>query len=186
METLSIKTARRTGQLWKRFGPVALIALGALLFLASVGYWAYSAALANPGPVAVPDSVAGMRLTQKTVGPEAVVEVTRLHGKAFPLISGAMATYGGEGAVTLWVSGAPASLIAGEMVRAMTEKIAEGRSPFTPTGTHDMDGRAVYELVGMGQRHFYFQAGRLVVWLAAPAGEALAEKALGEMLQFYP
>ena len=157
-----------------------------LAFLASLGYWTYGAAVANPAPVAVPDAVAGMPLAQKTVGPEAVAEVTRLHGKAFPLISGAMATYGGEGAVTLWVSGAPVSFIANEMVHAMTDKILKGRSPFTPTGTHDMDGRTVYELAGMGQRHYYFQAGRLVVWLAAPAGEALAEKALGEMLQFYP
>ncbi len=164
---------------------MAVIALGALLFLVSVGYWAYGVVLANPRPVAVPDSVAGMSLTQKTVGPEAVAEVTRLHGKEFPLTSGAMATYGGDGAVTLWVSGVPASPIAGEMVRAMTEKIAEGRSPFTPTGTHDMDGRTVYELVGMGQRHFYFQSGSLVIWLAAPAGEGLAETALAEALKFY-
>ena len=58
MGTLSIKTARRTGQLGKQFGPVALTALGALLFLASVGYGTYRAVLTNPGPVAVPDSVA--------------------------------------------------------------------------------------------------------------------------------
>lgn len=170
---------------------MAVIALGALLFLASVGYWAYADALANPGPVAVPGSVAGMPLTQKTVGPEAVAEVTRLHGKEFPLTSGAMAMYG-DGAVTLWVSGAPARLIANEMVRAMTDKIADasagsaqgGRAPFTPTGTRDMDGRTVYELTGMGQRHFYFQSGRLVVWLATD--ETLAGQALVEVAQFYP
>jgi hypothetical protein len=165
---------------------VALTALGALLFLASVGYWTYGAVLANPGPVAVPDSVAGMPLAQKAVGPEAVAEVARLHGKEFPLTSGAMATYGGDGAVTLWVSGAPVSFIANEMVHAMTDKILKGRSPFTPTGTHDVDGRTVYELVGMGQQHFYFQSGSLVVWLTAPMDEALAEKALEDVLQFYP
>ena len=165
---------------------MALTALGALLFLASVGYWTYGAVLANPGPVAVPDSVAGMPLTQKAAGPEAVAEVARLHGKEFPLTSGAMATYGGDGAVTLWVSGVPVNLVANEMVHAMTDKILKGRSPFTPVGTHDMNGRTVYELVGMGQQHFYFQAGSLVVWLTTPMDEALAELALREVLAFYP
>ncbi|HLB47871.1 MAG TPA: hypothetical protein VJL59_12760 [Anaerolineales bacterium] len=168
----------------KRFGPGALIAVGVLVLLAAIGYGAYAEALANPGAAAVPDAVAGARLAQKTVGPEAVAEVTRLHGKEFPLTSGAMATYG-SGTATLWVTGVPASPMAAEMVRAMTNKIAEGRSPFTPTkNTREINGRAVYELSGMGQRHFYFQSGSLVIWLAAD--EAIAEKALMETLTFYP
>jgi hypothetical protein len=167
----------------KRFGPGALIAVGGLVLLAAIGYGAYAEALANPGAAAVPDVVAGARLVQKTVGPEAVAEVTRLHGKEFPLTSGAMATYG-NGTATLWVTGVPASPMAAEMVRAMTNKIAEGRSPFRPMGTREIHVRAVYELGGMGQRHFYFQSGSLVIWLAAD--EAIAEKALMETLTFYP
>ena len=167
----------------RRFGPPALIAAGGLIFLIAIAYWTYAEALANPIAVAVPDVVAGARLTQKTTGPEAVAEVTRLHGKAFPLTSGAMALYG-DGAVTLWVSGASASPIAAEMVRTMTEKIAENRSPFTPRGMRQVNGRAVYELVGLGQRHFYFQSGALVVWLTADEG--VAEKALEEVMAYYP
>lgn len=167
----------------KRFGPGALIAVGVLVLLAAIGYGAYAEALANPGAAAVPDAVAGARLVQKIVGPEAVAEVTRLHGKEFPLTSGAMATYR-NGTATLWVTSVPASPMAAEMVRAMTDRIAEGRSPFRPTGTHEIDGRSVYELIGMGQRHFYFQSGSLVIWLAAD--EAIAEKALMETLTFYP
>src|SRR3990172_1237406 len=44
--TLSIKTAPKERRSRRRFGPVALTALGALLFLASVGYWTYGAVLA--------------------------------------------------------------------------------------------------------------------------------------------
>ncbi len=167
----------------KRSGPLALMGVGAILLLAVITYWLYAEILANPGAAAVPDSLAGLRLTQKTVGPEAVAEITRLHNKAFPLTSGAMAMYG-DGSVMLWVSGAPATSMAAEMVRAMTDKIAEGRSPFTPLGARQVNGRAVYELVGLGQRHYYFQAGALVVWLAA--SEEVAEKALGETLAHYP
>ncbi len=172
----------------KHSGPVALVVAGALLLLGSVGYWTYTQALANPGAAAVPDSIAGAPLSQKTVGVEAVAEVTRLHGKEFPLTSGAMAMYG-QGAATLWVSGTAASPLAAEMVRAMTDKIADAsagsaRSPFTPTGTRRLNGRNVYELDGLGQRHFYFQSGSLVIWLAVD--ESLAEDALGEVSQFYP
>ena len=167
----------------RRLGPILLIALGALLAVGAVGWLTFSQLLANPGAVTVPDSVAGVPLARNTVGVEAVAEVTRLHGKEFPLTSGAMAIYG-NGAVTLWVSGAPADLMAAEMVRAMTDKIAEGRSPFTPMDVRQINGRAIYELAGMGQQHFYFQSGSLVIWLAAD--EAIAEKALEEAAAFYP
>lgn len=167
----------------KRSGSVALVIAGALLLLGSASYLLYARTLANPGAAAVPDSIAGAPLSQKTVGLEAVAEVTRLHGKEFPLTSGAMAMYG-EDAATLWVSGTAASPLAAEMVRAMTDKITQGRSPFTPTGTRRLNGRDVYELDGLGQRHFYFQSGNLVIWLTAD--DSIAEDALGEVAQFYP
>ncbi len=172
----------------RRLGPILLAAFGAILIAGAAGWLAFSTWLANPGEVAVPQAMAGLPLTQKSVGPEAVAEVTQLHGKEFPLISGAMAMYG-EGAAVLWVSGAPASPMAAEMVRAMTDKIADAstgsaRSPFTPLGARQMNGRTVYELSGMGQRHFYFQSSNLVIWLAAD--DSIAENALDEALQFYP
>nr|MBI2903954.1 hypothetical protein [Chloroflexota bacterium] len=172
----------------RRLGPIVLAAIGAILIVGAAGWLAFSTWLANPGAVAVPQAMAGLPLTQKSAGPEAVAEVSRLHSKEFPLISGAMAT-NGEGVVVLWVSGAPAGPMAAEMVRAMTDKIADAsagsaRSPFTPLGERQMNGRAVYELSGMGQRHFYFQSGNLVIWLAAD--ETIAENALDEALQFYP
>ena len=66
---------------------------------------------------------------------------------------------------------------------AMRERIALGRSPFTPIGERSIAGRTVYELTGMGQQHFYFQSGRLVIWLAVdpPA----AEPVLQAVLDFY-
>ena len=118
----------------KRLGPWLLMGAGLLVLAASFGYWAYDQARANPASLNVPAELVGAPLTQKLLGPEAVSEVARLHGKDFPLTSGALAVYG-PGAVTLWVTGVPASPMAGDMVQAMTDKIAEGRSPFRPTGT---------------------------------------------------
>ena len=166
----------------RRSLPSGLIGLGVLLLAGSAAYWVSTTALANPSAVDVPRELAGRPLTSQESGTAAVADITRLHGKDFPLTSGAMAVYGG-GAVTLRVSGAPAAPIAAEMVRVMRDKIAEGRSPFQPLETRELVDRTIHVLEGMGQRHFYFQAGVLVVWLAAD--EALAEQALMDTLLFY-
>ena len=166
----------------RRFLPLGLMALGGLLLVGSLVYWRYAEAVANPDEVALPQSLAGKALSSQVTGVGAVDEIARLHGKAFPLVSGAEATYGG-GAITVWVSGAPAAPMAAEMVRVMTDKIAEGRSPFTPEGSRTVGTAEVYVLSGMGQQHFYFQVGALVVWLAAD--QRVAETALQETLTFY-
>ena len=69
------------------------------------------------------------------------------------------------------------------MLNQMQESIAEGNSPFTPIGMSAIDGRAVYELAGMGQTHYYFQSGARVVWIAA--APEVAGTALQEALAFY-
>jgi len=59
----------------------------------------------------------------------------------------------------LWVTGVPLQPIAKQMVAAMEDAIETGESPFTPVGILDVNGRQVYELTGMGQRHYYFRSG---------------------------
>jgi hypothetical protein len=44
--------------------------------------------------------------------------------------------------------------------------------------------RSIYVLDGMGQRHFYYQSDRLVIWLAADP--EMAEQALDQVLEVYP
>jgi hypothetical protein len=70
------------------------------------------------------------------------------------------------------------------MLIAMKDKIAEGNSPFTPAGERPDGGRVIYELEGMGQKHFYFQSGDLLIWLAAD--QEIAEQAISQVLEFYP
>jgi hypothetical protein len=47
-----------------------------------------------------------------------------------------------------------------------------------------VDQRMVYELDGMGQRHFYFRSDQLIIWLAVDV--RLAEDALRQVLILYP
>src|SRR3990172_85166 len=57
-------------------------------------------------------------------------------------------------------------------------------SPFSPVGERQDGTRIVYELDGMGQKHFYFQSGKMIVWLAV--NPERAEEALTQVLKFYP
>jgi hypothetical protein len=163
--------------------PKLIIIVGALLVLAGAGYWTYAEVLPGIKPISVPEAVAGVPVTQKISGADAITEVTLVHGKEFPMTSGVIAIYG-DSAATVWVSSSAQNVIAAQMMQAMTKKIAENRSPFTSTRTRQLKGRRVYELSGMGQQHFYFQSGKLVVWLTVD--KAIAEKALGELTAFYP
>ncbi len=173
----------------KRITTLALMSAGLLLITASALYWQYSRAIANPGESPLPEAIGGLLFFSANYGPEAVSEVTRLHDKAFPLSSGAAGHYSsGSQSAMLWVSGTLVRPLAARMVRemeaAIAEADAEGRSPFKPIDDRRVGSRTLYELTGMGQRHFYFQSGSLVVWLAAD--EAVADRALAEVLAFYP
>ncbi len=169
----------------KRIGPAALMTFGVALIVASLAYWQFTQAIARPDAAALPDSIAGLSQTETSYGPEAVDVVAQLHGQEFPLSSGAYGMYGRRGnMVMLWVAGAPAKAMAARMVGEMEQAIAAGESPFTPTGMREVNGRTLYELTGMSQRHYYFQSDSLVVWLAVD--EPIAETALAETLNFYP
>jgi len=168
----------------KRFTALSLILLGIVLASSGVGYALISQAVDNPGTAPLPGQIAGLALAGRSTGWRAVDELTRLHGKGFPLSSGAAGMYGDQHQVKLWVAGAPIRPLASRMLIAMKDKIAEGNSPFTPTGERPDGGRVIYELGGMGQKHFYFQSGDLLIWLAAD--QEIAEQAVSQVLEFYP
>jgi len=167
-----------------RILPTLLVGLGGL-FLVVAGWLIWqSGARALSERVRLPASLAGLALTSQQFGSEAVAAVTRMHGQEFALVNGAVGMYGPQQNVVLWVSETSSRRAAGGLVDAMRVKIAEGNSPFTPLEARQDGDRLVYDLDGLGLKHFYFQSGRLVVWLAVDA--QLADQALQECLEFYP
>lgn len=167
----------------KRYLPFVLIALGALLVLTGAGSAYLNQLVQNPQPAPLPVRLAGLSLIAKNEGAIALREVSELHGQDFLLTSGAVGRYGTNHEATLWVSGAPHPLIAARMIASMHEKIGQGNSPFVPLGTRQHNQHTIHELEGMGQKHFYFQSGNLIVWLAVDP--ELAEQVLQETLAFY-
>ncbi len=165
----------------RRRTALVLIGLGALVLMGSI---AYLLAGAQTEALPLPQTLAELALTNATYGPEAVTEINRLHGKEFPLTAGATGTYtDGKANATLWVSKFASRTVAQQIVDAMRDKIAEGRSPFEPVGTRRVEARAVYELDGLGQKHFYFQSNDLVIWLAVDP--AIAGRAVSQTLEVY-
>ena len=168
----------------KRLLAGGMIAVGVILIISALFFGSAKEFIANSNTANLPDSLADIPLTTVIYGPEAVQEITRLHGKEFPLISGAMGVYGSSNQATLWVAGFDNISTAAQILRAMQEKIASANTPFTPTGEEQTGGRTVYLLDGMGQKHIYFQSSSLVVWLAADP--KISEQAIEQILMFFP
>ena len=167
----------------KRVFPAILMIVGVLITLGALGtlYWnnldRFSTSLN------LPNQLAGVQLTNTRSGDEAIAEFADLHGKQFPVTSGSIGVYG-DGKITLWVAGTSSDQIASQMTTAMQGKIAEGNSPFTPLNEISDGERTVYALDGMGQKHYYFQSKKLVIWLAV--APTFAEDALQQILEVYP
>src|SRR3990170_4658016 len=170
----------------KRLFPICLIGVGILILLGSAGVWGYNQKVQHPSSAPLPDVVADLDLTESLMAERAITEFTRLHGEGFPITSGAVGMYGADHSATLWVAGSLLQPVAGRMLVAMRDKIAStsGKSPFSPVGERQDGTRIVYELDGMGQKHFYFQSGKMIVWLAV--NPERAEEALTQVLKFYP
>ncbi|MFQ5814404.1 MAG: hypothetical protein ACE5I2_14600 [Anaerolineae bacterium] len=164
----------------RRLLPLILMGLGLLLLLVGAGWLAVDRLVIGQGNITLPDSLAGLPLSQQVTGQVALAEIERLHGKGFPLVDGAVARYG-DGVATLWVSSTWTPFLTNRQVVAMTDRIAEGRSPFTPIETREIEGITIYALTGMGQVHYYFQFDRRVVWLAV--WPQFAEQSLEELIR---
>lgn len=166
----------------KRTNPIFLMGLGILLLFVS-GWYFINSQVDQPVEVSLPSKIAGVALTQKTTGSEAMAEFESLHGKQFPITSGSIGIYG-DRQITLWAAGAETPSSASAMVGAMQAKIAGGNAPFTPLEQFQQGGRMIYVLEGMGQKHYYFQSKTLVIWLAADP--ALADRSIQQILEVYP
>ena len=160
-----------------------LFAVGVVLLSGTVVYYLHTQQPVSENLAKnVPEIVADLPLVQFITGQEAVASIYQLHGKDFPLKSGAVAIYGNQN-VTLWVSDAGSDSAATDLTELMNARIAEGNSPFTVLGNLELDGTTVYALDGMGQAHYYWQVGKLVFWLAADV--PVAQQAIIECVKFY-
>ncbi len=164
MDASSDISVSKQGEL-KKVARLILIGLGLAILLLTGWLVAYRLP-AGQADVRPPSKLAGLGISGQIMGQEALVDIERLHGKQFPMTDGVVAYYA-DGLAIVWISSTWLPVMAERQVELMTERIAEGRSPFEPLHTQQVEGVTVYVLSGMGQKHYYFQLDRRVVWLAA-------------------
>ncbi len=168
----------------RRFMPWLLVLAGLLLLGGGALWLSIERAAANPAAAPLPPQVAGQPLWTADTGRQAAFEISRLHQQSFPLISAAVGIYQGKHNAQIWASGFSFGWLAGRMEQAMRKSIlSDPNLPFRLLEEREVDGRRVAVLEGLGQRHFFFTSGRLVIWLAADP--EIAEPALRDTLAFY-
>ncbi|OGO15895.1 MAG: hypothetical protein A2Z14_14970 [Chloroflexi bacterium RBG_16_48_8] len=150
----------------KRVSPALIVGVGFAFIIIGVITYAQKNPPALTREASLPISLAGLSLVNSSYSQTAIAEIVGLHNEKFPLTSGATGVYGVDGEVKLWVTGTTSDLSASSLVLAMRDAISVGDSPFQPINEISHQGRKVYHLTGIGQRHYYFQAGYLEVWLA--------------------
>ncbi len=120
-----------------------------------------------------PQTLAGMSLAQVNTGEQAMVMISKLHGKDITIKQGFIAQYmSGSSQMTIWVSESNTEAEAVEMMRVMDEKmpasqVFKGRKEITA------ENQKVIYVTGMGQDHYYWQIGTEVYWIAVGGADSL-------------
>src|SRR5512147_251674 len=87
----------------KRLFPLGLVIFGTLLSIAALSQLYLSNRANSFETIDLPGELAGLRMTDSKSGDEALGDFAGLHGKEFPITSGAIVTYGNR-QITLWVA----------------------------------------------------------------------------------
>ena len=168
----------------RRIVSILLVALGLMSLVVGGLYGYVQQRTANPQAAPLPPTVGGLPLVASRTGPAAAAEIARMHRRPFPMSAAAVGIYQGEYEAQLWVSGPPFSWMAHRMTASMADRIATlPDQPFRLLGQQEIGTYIIYQAEGLGQRHYFFTIGNLVVWLAVD--EAIASTALHDVLQFY-
>ncbi len=147
---------------------LAEVAFVVLLFLGIVLSLRQGVVTNEAEEAPLPNRIAGLALVGYVQGDEAVAGMSQLHVNGITLADGYIGHY--EGGATVWVGVATDEGRAREMLRAMTDRIVAGGTPFSAPRALDMEGKTVYLVLDEGrQHHFYYQAGRAVIWVQPPA-----------------
>lgn len=154
------RTSRKRNRTLVRFVPV----LFAAVLIAAVFSGLWSAANGTDGPA--PRSLAGLSLTQVVAGPEAVSQMSKLHGKGVGVVDGYVAHYqGAAGGAVLYVGEMGSVENAVALNRQMEERIAAGNPYFTDLKPLVVEGMQLFSVRSGAETHYFWQAGPLINWI---------------------
>ena len=114
-----------------------------------------------------PQQLAGMSLTNAISGPDAIKEVSQLHGSNIEVKTAYVVAYQGSGGLSMniWFSEAKDEKDAKGLFVAMDSKMPTTQA-FQNYKTVTVDGKQFKFVTGMGQEHYYWQTGNRVIWVS--------------------
>jgi hypothetical protein len=132
----------------------------------------------------LPKTIGPLTLERVQSGEEARTYINRLHGKAITFKEGYIGLYNGRKETgKLWVSvyGNLEEAARGVERMAKGVKMSDGRGPFWHFQEKEIERMPVYFAVGLGQTHYFFRKGVMVVWLAVDT--SAAEEAIRDLVK---
>lgn len=115
---------------------------------------------------------------------EARAQVEQLHGKVLGagLDQAWIGEYGDPPRATVWATRSVRREDAEALLARMAARLSNNDSPFHVVGPIVRGDAHGYELEGMGQKHYYFQIGSDLYWLAIDPG--LGSSGFDELVRF--
>ncbi len=160
-----------------RLLPVLFAAV--LVWAVASGLW--NAANGPDGPA--PRDFASYRLTRTITGPEAVEQMSKLHGKGVGVTDGYVAHYdGSSGGAVLYVGETTTEKDAAGLLEQMVVRIGPSNRYFTGLKPVTVEGTRAYSVRGGQESHYFWQVKNKVVWVGFdrddPAGLAAVVRAV--------
>jgi hypothetical protein len=124
----------------------------------------------------LPPHLGESSLARRLQGEEARAIVDRMHGKGVAPLFSQIGFYGdtaGAGAL-LYVSVYEHASGAAGADEKMRVRIAQPGGAFSDYAQYHVAGRLISSCEGMGQRHYFFAAGKRLYWIAAPEASAFS------------
>ncbi len=153
-----------SGRAWGR----PLIRLLPLVFGAGL-LWAVGSGLwsaANGSGGTAPPTFAGYRLAQTTSGPDAVAQMSKLHGKGVGLVDGYVAHYdGASGGAVVYVGATASEKDALQLLEQMERRIGAGNQYFADLKPVTVEGVRVLSVRNGQESHYFWQTGSKVIWI---------------------
>lgn len=118
--------------------------------------------------VFLPVEVSGFSLNKKLTGSEAEAFVNRLHYGTVAADENEIGFYSSEkGSAIIYISYYYSDDEADQILLQMVEKIENVPSPFEGGDSFELSDHIIYRYSGLGQSHFVFSSGNVLLWISA-------------------
>jgi hypothetical protein len=122
----------------------------------------------------MPREISGFSLSQKLTGKEAADFLNKLHLQKVTDEQSEIGFYKGKsGDAVIYLTYYSSAEEASEYEKRMTDKITNENTPFIMGAYENIGGRRIFRTFGMGQTHFVFSDGNVLIWLSFETSGAI-------------